>query len=422
MAALVPIDGLLILLDDPGILARWKEVATLGIFAATWLAPTQSRHDGPRTLPAWVVPLAGLMALGALSFLWTWPIFAIVGLKIDFFYVLVTAAVWRCPLSPVDRDRLITILMAGGLLVAVAGLVQQWMGADRLAELGYDYNTTIRTTGSSVLRSFGTFELPFPYAFYLVLVLAMGVPVALADRDRTRNRLFLALTPMLALAMVAAFVRAAVMALAAAGLYLVLRRYRVVLRVLPALAFGLLLVPAAVWSATVSSSSLVERTDGWTTVWVSLIERPLGAGIGTTGAAADVAEDFVDDQVPETFGLPPELQPYQPDNYYVKRLLELGLPGLGLTVAFLHHVLGSALRARRRAGPADAAFADGAIGVLIGAMIAAVVATYWEIFPLDLYFWILLGALTSIESNGSPAADSPFDRAAAASRPTYASS
>ena len=127
-------------------------------------------------------------------------------------------------------------------------------------------------------------------------------------------------------------------------------------------------------------------------------------------------------RIDETFGLPPDLLPYQPDNYYIKRLLELGPLGLWLTIAVLRHVIESARAVRKRAGPADRALIDGWIASILGAVVAATVATYWEIFPLDLYFALMLGVMTSIDRAESPSPPSPSDRTAAVSRPTPVSS
>ena len=173
----------------------------------------------------------------------------------------------------------------------------------------------------------------------------------------------------------------------------------------PVALLGLLLSPAFFWSGALSTSSLEERVDGWSIVWTSALDRPLGAGIGTTGAAAErLAEGG--SEAPETFGLPVEDRPYHPDNYYVKRLLELGLPGVWLTLAFLRHVTGWMGRIQAGADPTDVAFVDGAMAGLLGAMVAALAANYWEIFPLDLFFWIAVGAVASVGPR-PPAADSP---------------
>ncbi len=421
LAALAPFDGLLVLLDTPGLLAGWKEALTLATLGATWLAPDHSRRSQPSPTPAYIGPLLGLAALGVASLLWAPPAFVLMGLKIDFFYVLVWLALWRCPLDRPERDRLVTILMVGAVTTAAIGLAQQRIGAFGLRDLGYEFESTIRTTGDSVLRSFSTFDLPFAFAFYLAFVLALATPVALAAPSRLRNRLFLASSPLLVVAMLGTFVRAAVAALVVGAAFLVIRRFRVILWLAPFALLGVALSPSVLVSATLSTSSLEDRVDGWSAVWTGVLDRPLGSGLGTTGAAAERLTDN-GTEAPETFGLPAERESYQPDNYYMKRLLELGLPGLWLTLAMMRHILGSMLRIRSRADPADTAFVDGAMAWFLGAIIAALAATYWEIFPLDLYLWITLGALTSIEPSGSSAAGWPSGPTAAGSRPIFATS
>ena len=214
LAAVAPFDGLLVLADDPGLLAGWKEAVTIATLAATWWAPASARRAHRQPFPSYVVPLLGLFALGLTSLLWSPLAFTVFGLKVDFFYALIGLAIWRCPLDETDRDRLVTILMAGGVATALVGLAQQRIGVFGLNDLGYEFDRSVRTTGNSVLRSFSTFELPFPFAFYLVLVLSVGLSVALATPSRRRNRMFLAASPLLFLALLASFVRAGLVALA----------------------------------------------------------------------------------------------------------------------------------------------------------------------------------------------------------------
>ena len=206
--------------------------------------------------------------------------------------------------------------------------------------------------------------------------------------------------------MATAVVRAALLAAVVVGIYLVARRYLALLLAVGILVFGVLL-PTGFLAAAASASSSVERLDGWLAVSPSVIANPLGAGVGTTGAAAELAVEWGAEpaetfglpppELTETFGLLPEQLPYQPDNYYVKRLLELGPIGLWLTVSVLRQAVGSARAVRDRASPRDAALADGIIASILGASAAALMATYWEIFPVDFYFWLLLGVVSSIE-------------------------
>lgn len=419
LAAVAPFEGLLLLVDAPDLIQAWKEAVVLGTLGATFLCPQNARAQRPGRVPAWVGPVIGLLVAAGLSALRVDPAVALAGMKVDHFYLLLAFAIWRCPLSPDERDRLVTIFMVGGVLTSAIGIAQQFLGGDGLNALGYEFDTVIRTTGDLVLRSFSTFELPFPFAFYVVFVLAVATPVAFQDPTRMRNRLYLYCTPILIAGVLTAVVRAAVLAIIVAGVYHVVRNYRAALSATPLLLLVIVLAPATLLNSVLSPSSLGERVDGWSLVADTVISQPFGTGIGTTGSAAEVAMDF-GGEIDHTFGLTPDLLPYQPDNYYVKRLLELGPIGLWLTIALLRHVIESGRETRKRAAPADVALIDGFIASVLGAVAAAVVATYWEIFPLDLFFWMMLGVLTSIDRAESPSPDSPSDRPEAVFKPTSA--
>ena len=416
LAALAPFDGLLLLLDGPAILAGWKEALVLMTLGATLVAPPSSRAAVLTPVPAWLAPTLAVIILSLATATWASPAVTVAGLKVDHFYLLLVLAIWRCPLDRGDRDGLVTILMAGAVAVSVVGLAQQVLGGQVLNALGYEFNTVIRTTGNSVLRSFSTFEQPFPFAFHVVFVTAVAVPVALREPTRIRNRLFLWSTPILIAGVLSAVVRAALVALAVAALYHLIRRYQAVLSLTPVLLLMVALAPATLLTAALSPSSLAERVDGWSLVVDTVVAHPFGTGVGTTGSAAEVALDL-GGEIDETFGLPPDRLPYQPDNYYVKRLLELGPLGLWLTIMVLRLVIESAREIRRGADGPDRALMDGWIAAVLGAVVAATVATYWEIFPLDLYFAMMLGVMTSIDRAESPTLPSPSDRTVAGSRP-----
>ena len=111
--------------------------------------------------------------------------------------VLLALVVWRCPLDAKERDRLITIFVAVAFITALFGLYQQRVGHVVLNSWGYPYNEVIRFTSGFRLRSFSTFNQPFPFAFYLMLTVLLALPQAIADPHRLRNRLFLLSTPVL---------------------------------------------------------------------------------------------------------------------------------------------------------------------------------------------------------------------------------
>ena len=121
-----------------------------------------------------------LIAVGLASAAFVSPTQAVVGLKIDFFYLLLPVALLRCPLSAAERDRLVSILMGAAVLTSAYGAGQQLLGAGRLHQWGYEYNTTIRTAGGT-LRSFSSFNQPFGFGLFEMLVLLVAVPVALSE-------------------------------------------------------------------------------------------------------------------------------------------------------------------------------------------------------------------------------------------------
>jgi hypothetical protein len=426
LAVLTPFDGLLLLAPDVGPLAGWKEALVLGTLAATFLNGPVPR---PRALPwpPFSAAVVGLVAVSVLSALWvaatTGLVQALVGLKLNGFYVLLFIALVRCPLSRSERDRLVTILMSVGVLTAVVGLWQQAVGGDVLNALGYEYNETIRSAGG-FLRSFSTFNQPFPFGFYVMIVLLVGLPSALADPRRLRNQLFLLSLPVLLAGMVSSIVRAALLGSSSepAG-------------VVDGASAGWPLRPAGAGSRSVRAvggvrSPAVGLQPRRTHRRVVGDHRPGGAGATGQRHRLDRQRSREDSAA---VGVP--RRQYQPDNYYFKTAYELGPVGVWMLVLLLvtgfltARYLATSLRTlaaqsadpeERRALREDRALAAGIGGVVVGSAAAMLVATYLEIFPIDLHFWLLLGVLPSLAPSLS--ARSHSVPVGAASRPTPESS
>ena len=417
LAALAPFDGLLLIIPHPRFAEGWKEGLVLLVAAASW-RQRQSRGSvvqRQRGLPRWATPMIGLVGVALLSAIMNPSVSAVVGMKIGFFYLLIPLSLWWSPLNVRERDQLVTILMlAAGVVVAV-GITQQIVGPEALVSVGYEYNTNVRFA-SGLLRSFSTFNQPFAYAFFVMAVILVGVPVALEDRRRIRNLLFLVSVPILAAGMVTAVVRAALLGLVIGSLWLLVHRYRFLAHAfVPAFVIAVLL-PSGVALAFLSSSSLAERSTGWTqTIFDQGIE-PLGQGIGSVGSAAERIEDSRDASQIE-FPTPTENQRYQPDNYYVKTLVELGPIGAWLLISAMLFTFSHARAASLHASRQDAGLAAGIAASIIAATSAALVSSYWEIFPADMYFWTLLGVVPSLFP-GSSTTPSPSPRVEVASRHT----
>ncbi|MGA9869672.1 MAG: O-antigen ligase family protein [Rhodococcus sp. (in: high G+C Gram-positive bacteria)] len=392
LAAAVPLNGLLFLLPLPGIVSGWKEGLVLFTLGCAWVRRIRRRseYSPPLLMPWW--PAAALyLGFGCISALVTFGLVGAFGIKVTFFYVLVVGVLWLAPFDAKDRDDLVTILMGMGVFTSAVGIVQLIAGPAALVSLGYEYGTQVRTSGG-LLRTFSTFNLPFPFGLYVMLSLLVGGSVALADPQRRRNMLFLMATPIMVVAMASSIVRGAILGLVVGAIYLIAIRFRYLAVPLAlAGAFVAVVVPFVpkISSVFFSSSSLGQRGDGWNNIIASILVHPLGTGLGSSGAAADRISTAAGVAFTEG-GLSTN---YQPDNYYVKAALELGPIGLWVVVALLVTTLLWCTRLSRALPGRDGALALGVGASIVAAMFASLVSTYFEIFPIDVYFWLLLGVV-----------------------------
>ena len=273
------------------------------------------------------------------------------------------------------------------------------------------------------LRTFSTFNQPFPFALFVMLSLLVGGAVALAEPRRRRNLVFLCLSPLLVVAMATSVVRASILGLLFGVIWLAFMRFRAALVALAVAAAAFVaclpFLPGRVLKALFSSSSLAERNVGWREIFGNVFAYPLGRGLGATGAAAErmaAAAGMNATQIKMS-------APYQPDNYYVKILIELGPVGLWALIALLVTALLWTVRLSWSLPGRDGALALGVSASIVGVMVASTVSTYFESFPLDFYFWLLLGvvgcAAAQHESDSARWLSGP---AAAVSRPTSGSS
>src|SRR4029077_3853660 len=129
-----------------------------------------------------------------------------------------------------------------------------------------------------------------------------------------------------------------------------------------------------------SGSSFTARRTGWQENAAQIVAHPLGVGIGNSGAAAIRAQEFANTG-----------SVYQPDNYYVTTIYELGILGLWMFLLLLVAGFRCTHTGADRFRGRDRALMDGIAAQIIAAAVASTVASYFEIFPLDVLFWTLLG-------------------------------
>jgi putative inorganic carbon (hco3(-)) transporter len=386
LVLLLPFDGLQQILAVPDWVDGWKEALVLFTLLASFFAPRRVRGPARRPLPLWLAPLAIFAAIQLVSAGWLHDTQALIGLKINFFYVLAAFAAWRCPLSMKERDRLVSILMATGLVCAAYGIVQQLQGGNALLDMGYELDTNVSYIGT-YLRSFSTFVQSQQFGLFMMVVLLMTIPAALAAPRRARNVAFFVLLPVYILGLLSSFSRGAVLGLGIGLVYLGFRRYRILLAALPLAAVALVVLNVLGGAAVTTfqdPSSFGERTTSWEENFEKIAEHPLGAGVGRSGAASEKAVEL------DVSGAA-----FQPDNYYFKTAYELGVLGLWVFVVFLVAVFCFLNIGAARGHSRDAPFLDGVAAFVLAAATASVVATFFEIYPMDAFFWVLLGIATS---------------------------
>jgi putative inorganic carbon (hco3(-)) transporter len=385
LVATVPYWGLDAILPIP---PGWKE--TLALFTLLWTLLTVIAKPRPRyPLPKVVQPFVAYFAVACISAIVVRGAQAEIGLKIGFFWVLMAVIVWLRPLDARERDLAVTIVLVNGAITALVGLAQQVVGASRLVSLGYPYNTTVRFTGH-FLRSFSTFRLPFDFGFYLAFVIVMGTSVSLREPRRLRSILFFLSLPVISLGLLFSFVRGAYLVVGIGILYLAFQRFRWLFFGVPIALLLLLLVPGQYATPALGSSSFNERSASWTDN-ISTIFDPIGHGIGLTGSAGAKVEKSL-----KLVG-----GAYQPDNQYFKTIYELGVPGLFFFIFLLIAAFSTSRSAATRLHGRDQGLAEGLSAHILGVIVACFVATYFEIFPMDFFFWLFLGIVVTCDRTSS---------------------
>jgi hypothetical protein len=399
LAALVPFDGLRQLYPVP---AGWKESIVLFTLAATFVAPEMARGPAHRRLPDWSLVLGGLVGITVVSAIVVGGMQGVLGLKISFFYVLVALTAWRCPLDARERDGLVSILMVTGVVTALYGLFQQVLGPERLVELGYSYERSV-FTASGYFRSFSSFLTNFPFALFLMLVLLIALPVALRDHARPRNRWFLVIgAPLVVLGMISSLTRSAWVGLFVGLLYLGVSHFRVLLVAMVQIVVigALALALAGGWGAAfLSEDSSADRVEIWSDNLAQVVAHPLGLGTGATGSTAEKLE--LDEGGDRSDAL-------QADNYFLEMALELGPIGLWLFIVLLIMLFRDMHRASLALPRRDAAFASGVTAMVIASVAVSLSSAYFEVFPLDVYYWLLVGVVAATTAGARESADEPI--------------
>jgi hypothetical protein len=270
--------------------------------------------------------------------------------------------------------------------VALVGLAQQVVGADRLIAFGYDYNKQVRTIGDH-LRSFGTFDEPFAYAAFLLFGLAAAM------FGVRRGPFAWVAVVLIAAGLAASLTRtAAVVSIALTALWLARRGFLPVAillgaaSVVAAAAFLVSSAGATKSKTVVAGNSTYLTINGRTEAWKVALGRPadwpFGRGVGEVGTAAERATVAVSDR--RKTGGPSGAV----DSGYFATIADIGLVGLGVLLA----LLGRLLVLSRRAVARDRSEGWLAAALVTALIMDAITRASFTAFPTA-YLGLLLAGL-----------------------------
>lgn len=281
--------------------------------------------------------------------------------------------------------------------IAVYGLGQQFIGPDRLADLGYSFAQQIRTVDGQ-LRSFGTFDDAFGYTSFLLIAGA----AALAWY-RPRGVVF-AWAALILAGVAAGLVRTAalVAAVVAIGLLLKSGRQALALGVVVACFAALIGFLAIDRPQAASSSSSTEQSR--TEIWEEAIGPPgdwlAGRGVGELGTAAERQEiGAVRSESDPNAG---QSNAGAIDSGYVATVTDVGLLGFLVLVVLLSRLgflsyLG--IRGQDRAGWV-------AMLTLLALCIDALTRASFTAFPTAYVAFLVVGvALAAVREGYAPVRD-----------------
>jgi hypothetical protein len=313
----------------------------------------------------------------------------------------------------VDEPRRVLRWAVGSLLVTASfvasiGLLQQLVGGEFLVNLGYEWDTNVRTI-SGRLRSFGTLEEPFAYAAFLLSALATMFFVP------PRTTLLVPAAAVIAAGIAVSYVRtAAVVALALIGLWLVRRRQGVAAAIV--IATALVAAIAFLVSASATETRTVRgdastyltingRTDAWSVALGGPLDWVFGRGVGVVGTAAERATLSVSGTRKEA----EEKSGTAVDSGYFAAVADVGLAGLAVLLALLGRLLALGASAARRGERSGWL----AIALLSVVLLDATTRASFTGFPTAFLGMLLLGV--AIAAGRAP--DRPRGRTARAGRP-----
>jgi len=337
------------------VLGPVKDVITLAAAVAVlFTVARRGKRDGPHVdhvlgllilafVGLYVVNLGGSIVGGGHGIAWAQGL----RLVVEPLILLLAGLTLRDPRKTLDIA--VATLIVTGVIVALYGIYQQYLGPNRLVDLGYSYTHEVRKIGNH-LRSFGTLDDPFAYAAFLAQAL-VGAMFWMR-----RGPLKFVVITVLALGLTTSFVRSAILitlALIAIWLIQAKRGTFGFIMVAASIAAGmsfLLATAGASQTHTVRAGPNQYLTlNGRTTVWATVFSKPsrvpFGLGVGKAGTAAARAKLGV-----ITDPRKAQASTLAVDSGYFAVVADVGIVGLIVFAALITRLGAMGVAATRRAG------------------------------------------------------------------------
>jgi hypothetical protein len=280
----------------------------------------------------------------------------------------------------------VNVLVATGVVVALYGLYEQFVGPWRLVAQGYSFTHEVRKIGGH-LRSFGTLDDPFAYAAFLLLAITAAL------FWMRRGPLKTAALSVMAIGLLFSFVRSAILISVALLAIWLLRNGRVAtgfIMLFASLAAGMTFLVGvsgaseghAVRAGPNTYITLNGRTSAWAAVFDRRARLPFGLGVGKVGTAANRANYgvFADPRKARS-------KTIAVDSAYFATVADVGLVGFAVVLALLARLLVLGIAATRWPGPAGWL----ALGWLAVLLIDAVTRESFTGFPTAFLGFLLIG-------------------------------
>lgn len=296
----------------------------------------------------------------------------------------------------------IAVAMISGIygIYQYAAGIESVLGQDAVVSQRHQFATYATEEGELEFRIFSTFVSAgafgsmMAYASFIALALAISDKVAL----REKALLVIAILPMLT-SLVLTGTRAALlmMLIGVIILYWYKRRFRIYVTVMllilagVQLGIGLTQGRAASRFATLADVNVLlgRLSNPFTTGWRSVLEAPLGHGLGVTGHGVPF---YMLQQYPE-------LQLVFSDGDFGRVMVEMGVVGLILLAYILAVAIKgglASLRALRATPSEDVALAIFGSGMMVA--ITTLVGSPFLSIPHGLLWWFFMGALFKLQA------------------------